>query len=354
MKKILLILYCAAILIPCAFFSFGMLIPGASEAAEGDVTMPVFATAPSLSAINDDFGNEFEEYFSKSFAYRNHLVDAFSLMKTEIFREGNDQVIVGREDFLYFAETLADYTGENPMTDGEIEAAADALAAIEAYAESHAAKFLFASAPNKNTIYPEYMPARYPMRGGESDLDRLHAALDARGVAYLDLRPVLTAAKSDGLIYHKRDTHWNTEGARLAWEAIGDALSLSLPDYGTSAAVDDFRGDLDTLLFPKREMFDANTEYPLADEYIFTSAYKTPMDMTITTRGSGSGRLLMFRDSFANALIPFAASAFAEAQLERAVPYRADLLETEAADVVIVQIAERNLRTLIDADQRIR
>ena len=35
MKKILLIVYCALFLIPCAFFSLGMLIPGAAVSAEG-------------------------------------------------------------------------------------------------------------------------------------------------------------------------------------------------------------------------------------------------------------------------------------------------------------------------------
>ena len=355
MKKILQLVYCALFLLPCAIFSLGMLIPGAAVSAEG-AAMPVFMTGPSITTINQDFGNEFEEYFSKSFAFRGKVVDTFAAMKLAIFGEGNDQVIAGRDDFLFFAETLDSYTGDNAMTDGEISAAADSLAALHAYAEEHGADFLFIAAPNKNSVYPEMMPARYTMEAQSRDLDRLYAALDARGVPYLDLRPILDAAKSERLLYHKRDTHWNTEGARIAWEAIGGTLALALPDFDGAGVteVSDFKGDLDTLLFPSREMFDDNTVYNLDGQYIFTSAYATPMDMTITTRGAGSGRLLMFRDSFANALIPLMAATFAETQLERAVPYRMDLLESAPADYVIVEIAERNLRTLIGADERIR
>jgi len=355
MKRILCIVYCALFLLPCAFFSLGMLIPGAAVSAEG-VTMPIFITGSSITAINQDFGNEFEEYFSKSFAFRGRVVDAFATMKLKLFGEGNEQVIAGRDDFLFFADTLDCYTGENAMTEAEITAAADALAALHDYAAAHGADFLFAAAPNKNSIYSEKMPARYKMETEARDLDRLYAALDARDVPYLDLRPILTAAKSERLVYHRRDTHWNTEGARIAWEAIGDALSLTLPDYSAAGVteVTDFRGDLDTLLFPSREMFDENTAYQLDGQYVFTSAYATPMDMTITSRGAGDGKLLMFRDSFANALIPFAASGFAETQMERAVPYRMDLLESYAADVVIVEIAERNLRSLIGAEARIQ
>ena len=100
-------------------------------------------------------------------------------------------------------------------------------------------------------------------------------------------------------------------------------------------------------------MYDDNTAYDLSELFIYTSAYRTPMDMQITTRGGGEGKLLMFRDSFANAMIPFFASSSLEARFERAVPYRIDLLDTYSADCVIIEIAERNIRTLIGADERI-
>ena len=354
MKKLLLIIYCALFLIPCAFFSLGMIIPGAANAAEGAEMPKLLTDTPNVS-INSDFGNEFEEYFSKSFAYRNKVVDMFSTLKTEIFSEGNDQVVVGQDDFLFFADTLDNYLGRNPMTDDEITEAADSLLNIYEYSKEHGADFLFVCAPNKNSIYSEMMPPRYIMDTDGRDFDRLLDALDERNIPYIDLRETLTDAKNDLLVYHKRDTHWNTEGARIAVEAIANELSISLPDFAKygPTPVTDFSGDLDTLLFPERKMYDDNTAYDLSELFIYTSAYRTPMDMQITTRGGGESKLLMFRDSFANAMIPFFASSFAEARFERAVPYRIDLLDTYSADCVIIEIAERNIRTLIGADERI-
>ena len=96
------------------------------------------------------------------------------------------------------------------------------------------------------------------------------------------------------------------------------------------------------------------TVYTYDGQYIYTSAFSTAMDMTITTRSAGeAGTLLCFRDSFASAMLGDLAISFSGAQFERAVPYRIDLLETVRADVVIVEIAERNLRTLIGCDGRI-
>lgn len=351
MKKILLIIYCALFLIPCAFFSLGMLIPGAADAAEGAEMPPLVENG----TVNSDFGDAFEEYFAKSFAYRNRVVDFFSALKSEIFSEGNEQVVVGRDNFLFFADTLDSFSGNNAMTDAEINAVADSLLNLYEYAASRGANFLFAPAPNKNSIYPEMMPSRYTMQTEGRELDRLFAALDTRSVPYIDLREKLIDAKDDLLIYHKRDSHWNTEGARIAIGAIADKLGFATPDFGQygPTAVSDFSGDLDTLLYPEKKMYDDNTAYDLSELYIYTSAYSTPMDMQISTRGAGSGKLLVFRDSFANAMIPFLASSFSEVRFERAIPYRIDLIDTFNADTVIIEIAERNLSELIGCDERI-
>ncbi len=353
MKKTMLIIYCALFLIPCAFFSLGMLIPGAAEAAEGGVEMPELITRGEVIAINSDFGDQFEEYFSKSFAYRNKVVDLFSAMKARFFSEGNDQVIMGKDDFLFFADTLPDYTGSALMTDEEISSAADALLYMYNYASERGAKFLFAAAPNKNSIYPEMMPQRYTMNTEGRDLDRLLTALDERGVPYIDLRATLTEAKANTLVYHKRDTHWNNEGARIAFEAMADKLTVTVPDFDSfePTPAKDHLGDLDTLLFPERKMYDDNVNYNFTDKYIYTTAYSNPMDLRIATRGGGSGKLLVFRDSFANAMIPFAASSFSEVHFERATPYcdNIDMLDTFKADYVIAMIAERNLRNLISS-----
>lgn len=355
-KKILLIIYCALFFIPCAFFSLGMLIPGAANAAEG-AEMPSFVEVGDTLTVNTKIGSEFEEYFAKSFAYRNKVVDAFSTLKAGVFKEGNEQVVIGKDNFLFFADTLDSYTGANAMTDGEINAAADSIQALYNYSREHGASFLFVCAPNKNSIYPEMMPSRYVMQTENRDLDRLHAALEARGVPYLDLRRILTEAKDTGvvypLVYHKRDTHWNNEGARIAAEAIADTLGFTLPDFSAYGPTytRDFEGDLDGLLYPAAVKYDNNTAYDLSSLYAFASAYTSPMQMSITTRGGGENKLLMFRDSFANAMFPFLATGFGEARFERG--YTIDQLGSYEADTVILEIAERNIRELIGCDARI-
>ena len=114
------------------------------------------------------------------------------------------------------------------------------------------------------------------------------------------------------------------------------------------------QGDLDTLLYPGQTLTESVEVSDFSESFIYTSAYSTPMDMVITSRGGGNGKALVFRDSFCNALLGLISSTFSETQFERANPFRLDLLETSKADFVIVEIAERNLRNLIDCDERIK
>lgn len=347
---ILLTVFTASFFAVCALFGVGMFSPSLSAAAEGAGEMPHLV---KNGEINDDFGDEFERWFSKSFAFRGAAVDAFTRFRADVLATGNDQVIIGKDGFVFFEDTVDSYTGRGMMTDSEISDAAQSLLNIQNYTEACGAEFLFVCAPNKATVYSDKMPDRYRRLESDTDLDRLYTDLERLGVNSLDLRTVLTEHAAEELVYHKRDTHWNGLGARYAFEAIMHSFGIEAPDFGEGAAVHDFEGDLDSLLYPGHTEYDDDVVYDVSDRYSFTSAYSNPMNMSIFARGAGEGRAVFFRDSFANALIPLASAAFGETRFERANPYRLELIEKSGADYVIVLIAERNLRDLIGSDARI-
>ena len=63
---------------------------------------------------------------------------------------------------------------------------------IQRYAQENGIKFVFTIAPNKNSLYGEYMPYYYQaFRSGESNLGRLQKYLDSEGVNYVDLYGLL-------------------------------------------------------------------------------------------------------------------------------------------------------------------
>ena len=346
MKKTPSILFCAVFLLVCSVFSLGLLLPGRDYSVGNKEDMPKLW---GENGINGEFSDEFEVWFSKNFAFHDKVTDVYADLKMNIFSEGNDQVIVGEDDFLFFADTTSDYLGTSSMSDEEIKATAEALKSMQDKAEANGATFLFVCAPNKNTVYSDKMPQRYVKSSGPTNLDRQYDALDEYLVNYVDLRPVLISSAADQLLYHKRDTHWNGSGAYIAFEEISARLGVAMPNLSGRGpfTTDNFEGDLDALLFPGKTMYDTDITYDFTDLYIYTSAYSTPMDIVITSRSGGEGKLLMFRDSFANALLPYVASTFAEVRFDRATPYRVDYIQSWKPDFVIVEIAERNLGALL-------
>ena len=227
-KRIGTLLFCVLFFCLCAFFSLGMLIPGASSAVEG-AEMPKLITD---GRISDGFGDDFETWFSKRFAFRGKVVDLFSQLKETVFATGNDQVIVGEDGFLFFDDTMDSFLRENPLTDDELADIAAALTNLNDYASERGAHLLFVCAPNKNTIYPEKMMSSM-QEGEEKRIDQIYDYLAANTtVKTIDVRDALFAEKEanpNADLYYPLDTHWNNYGGFIAYQSIMDTVLKDFP-----------------------------------------------------------------------------------------------------------------------------
>lgn len=157
-------------------------------------------------------------------------------------------------------------------------------------------------------------------------------------------------SSSSKTMYHRGDSHWNNEGAAFAGSLLLDAAGIDHTDYvETDFEVrEDFQGDLYKMLYPAGNR--TEKEFYYKDGFIYS--YKQEITSTFdpfiqTENGRRSGSLLMYRDSFGNALLPFMAEEFAAGTFSRAVPYPVERdLEACKPDLVIVERAERFLPEL--------
>ena len=340
-------LFTAVFLLLCLVPLAGLLLLDAQKAAGNQV----LAAAPSLTkrdgSWNENILSDVSDFVSDHFAFRQELLTLRARLTASVFGESaTDQVILGREGWLFYADTLPDYEGTAPLSERELFAAARTLALVQEYAETRGTAFLFTVAPNKNTLYPSYMPVRYEKTAQSSNWTRLMAQLDAQGVAYVNLLPVLAAC--DVPVYYRTDSHWNDYGAALASDAIvkalGGAGTLAQEPFTASTHL----GDLYEMLYPT--VAEAETCPVLARERIFShvGAFRSPEDMTIRTESGGDlGSLLMFRDSFGNNLYAHLAEAFSACCFSRAMPINLTLLEEENADTLLFELVERNLSWLL-------
>lgn len=302
--------------------------------------------------LNTSFGTEAETWLSEHFAFRAELVTANNLLHTKLLGVSVENTIVqGKDDWLFFEETISDYTGTDICSDRELHNMVYTLTLMNEYAQAHGTEFLFVSPPNKATLYGDQLPYWYK-KSQVTTLGRLSDELRNTDIGYLDLGSLFL--QSDTPLYHKRDSHWTNAGARLAYDAILTQLGIPHNSYADASytVTYDWQGDLDRLGFPTLDITDEQINYEIDFASMFTfSSRQTSVEAPDieTSAPEKSGSLLMFRDSFGNALIPFISSAIGTVRYQKYVPYQLDLLESGKYDSVIIELVERNLMQLIES-----
>lgn len=348
MKKKLLIAYTVLFLGIMALPFYGLVLGSSSPVGNEER-----AKAPELiekGKANPSFLKEAGDYFEQKMAFRNVLISANTRISSDLFGvSANDQVIVGKNGWLYYADSLDDYQGINLLSRRALYNIAANLRMMQEETERQGGSFVFTVAPNKNSLYPQNMPYYSRMKySDEKNIENLTPYLKAEGVHYADLFSVFEA--QDRILYHKTDSHWNNEGAAMAYDEILKVLKKkhrSGRDI-TFRERTDFTGDLEEMLHPLHPKKETELYCDKEFTYTYTNEVESTFDPLIQTENSrGSGALLMYRDSFGNALVPFMAQAFETAEFSRAEPYylSGDCGEMKA-DTVIVERAERFLKNL--------
>ena len=307
------------------------------------------APVPSLMTENGPNLNVLSEagdYFADHFAFRGTLVDLDATLKQRLLMTSStSNVVVGSSGWLYYAGTLNDYQRRNHMTDHELLNIATNLALMQEYVTAQGKGFAVAIAPNKNSLYPEHMPY-YEIEGeGERNLERLLPLLAAKGVRACDLEA--TIAERDDVLYYERDSHWNGAGALLAYRTIAPLLSTPVPTFeDAEQSVAAHVGDVDAMLHPQTAQPEDDPHWAAADAWSFANEATSVEDdkiLTTSTMPGAAGSLVMYRDSFGNNLLPYFATAYAQATFSKLVPYDMSRPAIASANDVVVERAERHV-----------
>ena len=263
-----------------------------------------------------------------------------NLISAKLFHTSwSDSVILGQNGWLYYADTIPDYSFTNQ--DVYVYGAARNLALMAEYCRENGKDFLFVMTPNKNSLYPENMP-QWIMQNAKSNRSALFGALTALDVPYADLFAAF--GEEAEILYFAHDSHWNSKGAALGADLINRAFGRESAYYADSFAEERaHEGDLYTMLYPAFRDGETNPQYSGSLSFTFTGSGKSPDSITLETAGQGSGRLLAYRDSFGNLLYPYLADSYGEAYFSRSTVY--DL--TREADYVVIELVERNLEYLL-------
>lgn len=350
MKKPFHLLFVVLFFGACLVPGLGLLLNGPSPAAANET--PV--RAPSLinpdGALNTDLLSDAADWFSHSYGFRRELITVDSAWKAGLLHSSAQPLVaLGEDGWLFYAETLDDYTGGDSISPRQAYCIAHSLAMAQESVKEQGSAFAFTIAPNKASLYPQYLsgnltPSSVPYAAPVIE------ALAQEGVNYADLFEPL--AGQEEILYFRQDSHWNNRGAALAHDILLNSLGLPAENAFSKEGHPEasHKGDLYEMLYPASTVLDQEFVFtqPLSFEY--TSPIRDVDDLSISTASSSSNEpLLMFRDSFGNALHSLMAESFSSALFSRAMPYNLDRMGSLGAKYVVVEIVERNLPLLAEA-----
>lgn len=355
------LLYIIFFFLVCAAPLAGMLA-GAETPNLEKRTLAAMPRLWSGTSLNMDFTRDFDDYFADHFTFRPYLITGWHTLNQDLFQQsGSDRVILGKSGWLFYRETLNDYLAAGTMDEIAWKRLQTVLTLEANWLEQQGIGFLFTVAPNKSTLYGGMMPDRFRPLHEAGNLELL--AQKVENLPYADLLSCLqlAAAQPGQPLYHQTDSHWNNLGARIVSQQFLQEAADRLPDIdaGSLASLSfkaklDWQGDLAVMLNPSGPRPDWQYYADQAVSFQFTKPVKSMEDIRIqTSNQAGHYRLLMFRDSFANALIPLLSGVFADALYSRSLPYDFGLAETFLPDLVILEIVERNLPQLLEQAPRL-
>jgi len=321
---------------------------------------PVWAWSP-VSLTN--WPAAFERYFDDHFALRAELIDWRSrLLWSGLGTSASDTVIAGRDGWLFYADdgAVRDWTQEEPFPREEMEVWRQTLLKRRAFLARRGIHYLFAIAPDKQMIYPEYMPGTLRRLRDDYRADQLVAYMHETTPDFdiLDLREAVRRASKAELVYHHYDTHWNDRGALAAYQAIAARLTRWFPgltpleraDFDTSAVV--ASGDATTLLGlsdPGKAVVPGLVLRRGTGYRIVAPARQDPYGedpvIIVEHRDRTLPTAMVFRDSFGTRLIPYVSEHFSRVDYywQNELDYAE--IDRGRPDVVIQEFVARHFYT---------
>lgn len=324
------------------------------------------AQAPEFSSIKEigDYLTMLEGWFNDRLPYKNQLVAANAKFRTALgldqtildFLAGG-QVIRGKENWLFFNATdhedsLGDFLCTNLYTEEEMAEIAAGYQALHDRYQEEGIEFILFFAPNKEQVYPEFMPDTLVPKGPISRTDQLTAYLrEHTDVTALYAKAALIAEKENGFqVYYKYDTHWNELGGFVGEQLIKGALtgeSKTLSEVTVEAVDEAPLNDLAGVIGLGGTLKEAQ-DWIVAD-------YEPDVTVTITSEGSDPAgeyisfssdardprSVLVVKDSFSINMMPYFARDFAETMFIIDSARSKEYVREQHPDVVVLEIAER-------------
>ena len=296
-------------------------------------------------------------------------------------RYGAYGTIIGENYMSYVEDCMADYLGDNLISDAEIESLKTRTAKkISDLRDKNCdAEIIYVLVPNTVRTWAEYVPKRFVRHTGDTLVRQWKEGVTSGGATVLDLTELMANHKNDEFkIWHKTDTHWTEYGAYLGYEALMNYIAKKFPDaaprprsdfefYNKEANFGDIFNFLELNISDLKEtssfvrfkfeppVYNSNYNSGFVDLYNGNSVclvhdrVQFPHTTNTNLKDLNLPSAYIFRDSFEGPLHAFYTDRFSTATFKGMWDYsfNANQITSQNPDYIIYILSERNIKGVL-------
>lgn len=316
--KILTAIFCVFI------FAFGILFIVLPKGEFSENEKRALAAFPSFSVgsiLNGKYETDVETYLNDHFPFREKFVasDAYYMLYTG--RNGSNGIYKGNDGYLFTKPVKKN----KKILEENIEA-------LKAFVEKTKIMSTMMLVPSSGYIMNEQLPKNHENYNDGEIIKEIYDSV-SESIRWVDIVSKFEKSKDSGQIYYKTDHHYTTYGAYLAYEEFCNEHGLvpfseyTVEKYdgffGTSyskSALWDGSGDMfEVWSYPSESYVEINNQrhdslwfdehLEKMDKYPVFLNGNQPFERIVNPNADG-GNILVLKDSFAHAMIPFLAQHY--------------------------------------------
>jgi alginate O-acetyltransferase complex protein AlgJ len=201
-------------------FMIASVIVGAAFAV---MAHPWTADLSGKSITDGAASHALEVELDKNIPVRQPSIDAWGVLEYSLFKNGRTGVLIGQDGWLFTDEEFR----RPKHFDAEIQGKLEYITEVKRELEANGTQLAVVVIPAKARIYAEHL-GRYKKPAYWNDVySSFVTNLKERGVIAPDTLSALEAAKSQGDLFLKTDTHFTPAGARVVAKSIAETIRAS-------------------------------------------------------------------------------------------------------------------------------
>lgn len=315
----------------------------------------------------ESYLKKYNTYFEDQFGLRSEYIQLYANYKTKLWKSSPvpEKVLIGKSGWLYTVEDslMEDFRGIRKFRLDQLQEIYQNLEYRKDRLAKMGIQYYILIAPNKQTIYPEYIPQKYTVVDQNTRWEQTKEYLLSKGINYIiDPTEELLKETKNSQPYFKTDLHWSNMGAFIASQLLLEQVHnntptvISHPSSDYQIATVEFRkGDLARMI---------NTTNIPDKDYKFTSpsldkieyfpgpaypSYVSSQPTILTINGDTTKpKTLMFKDSFGNGMVQFISEESSTAIYVWTHVFDWAIIEQEKPNIVIHEISEKLIHKFLE------